>query len=241
MCDTAPTPYNDFTRRRTFHEPIPRSRPAGLRHQLHWQSRWERADARFSRVAMPDWDRAFRNGWCLALDRAVEAARGPVLIAGHSLGTLTTAWWATRYARPAAPPKCAALLVALPDPDGPRFRPPRTASPVPYERLPFPTCVVASSDDPYARSRSPDTARMHGQRLPRHRPARPHQRGQRAGRLARGARLARRARPSRLTDRLIARGGAAVEAAATPAVRTRTTRRVQIACFARSAAIFASS
>lgn len=51
---------------------------------LHWQSRWGDADARFSRVAMPDWDRAFRNGWCLALDRAVEAARGPVLIAGHS-------------------------------------------------------------------------------------------------------------------------------------------------------------
>ncbi|WP_455778423.1 RBBP9/YdeN family alpha/beta hydrolase, partial [Burkholderia stabilis] len=55
---------------------------------LHWQSRWERADTRFSRIAMPDWDRAFRNGWCLALDRAIEAARGPVLIAGHSLGTL---------------------------------------------------------------------------------------------------------------------------------------------------------
>ncbi|BBA41855.1 MULTISPECIES: RBBP9/YdeN family alpha/beta hydrolase [Burkholderia] len=118
---------------------------------LHWQSRWERADARFSRVAMPDWDRAFRNGWCLALDRAVEAARGPVLIAGHSLGTLTTAWWATRYARPAALAKVrGALLVALPDPDGPAF--PADAygfGPVPYERLPFPTCVVASSDDPY--------------------------------------------------------------------------------------------
>lgn len=100
---------------------------------------------------MPDWDRAFRNGWCLALDRAVEAARGPVLIAGHSLGTLTTAWWATRYARPAALAKVrGALLVALPDPDGPAF--PADAygfGPVPYERLPFPTCVVASSDDPY--------------------------------------------------------------------------------------------
>ncbi|MDS0796899.1 alpha/beta hydrolase, partial [Burkholderia pseudomultivorans] len=125
---------------------------------LHWQSRWERADARFTRIAMPDWERAFRNGWCLALDRAVEAARGPVLIAAHSLGTLTTAWWATRYARPAALAKVhGALLVALPDPAGPAF--PADAhgfGPVPRERLPFPTCVVASGADPY---RSPALAR----------------------------------------------------------------------------------
>ncbi|CAB3763696.1 hypothetical protein GQ57_13900 [Burkholderia sp. MSh2] len=118
---------------------------------LHWQSRWERADARFSRVAMPDWEHAFRNGWCLALDRAVEAAPGPVLIAAHSLGTLTAAWWATRYARPAALAKVrGALLVALPDPAGPAF--PDDAhgfGPVPHERLPFPTAVVASRDDPY--------------------------------------------------------------------------------------------
>jgi predicted alpha/beta hydrolase family esterase len=118
---------------------------------LHWQSRWERADARFVRVPMPDWERAFRNGWCLALDRAIEAARGPVLIAAHSLGTLTTAWWATRYARADTLRKVrGALLVALPDPAGPAF--PADAhgfAPVPYERLPFPTRVVASSDDPY--------------------------------------------------------------------------------------------
>ncbi|HDR9008386.1 TPA: alpha/beta hydrolase [Burkholderia vietnamiensis] len=118
---------------------------------LHWQSRWERADARFVRVAMPDWNHAFRNGWCLALDRAIDAARGPVTIAAHSLGTLTTAWWATRYARPAALAKVrGALLVALPDPAGAVF--PADAhgfGPVPHERLPFPTRVVASSDDPY--------------------------------------------------------------------------------------------
>lgn len=64
---------------------------------------------------------------------------------------LTTAWWATRYARPAALAKVrGALLVALPDPAGPAF--PVDAhgfGPVPHERLPFPTCVVASSDDPY--------------------------------------------------------------------------------------------
>lgn len=154
MCDTPSTHHHnassvDGTR---MTQPLVFVLPGyGNSGPLHWQSRWERDDARFVRVAMPDWERAFRNGWCLALDRAVEAARAPVLIAAHSLGTLTTAWWATRYARPAALAKVrGALLVALPDPAGPAF--PADAhgfGPVPRERLPFPTRVVASRDDPY--------------------------------------------------------------------------------------------
>lgn len=153
MCDTSSASHNDFIRRRNLHERFTRVRAAGLR-QLRpaaLAKPLERADARFVRVAMPDWNHAFRNGWCLALDRAIDAARGPVTIAAHSLGTLTTAWWATRYARPAALAKVrGALLVALPDPAGAVF--PADAhgfGPVPHERLPFPTRVVASSDDPY--------------------------------------------------------------------------------------------
>ena len=50
-----------------------------------------------------------------------------------------------------------ALLVAPPDPAGPAFpAEARTFGPVPMARLPFPSLLVASSDDPYA---SPEFAR----------------------------------------------------------------------------------
>lgn len=117
----------------------------------HWQTRWEALDPAFVRVRMPDWDRPDRDAWCRTLDAAVTAADAPVVFAAHSLGCLTTVCWAARYASVAQLAKVAgALLVALPDPDGPQF--PRDASgfaPVPLEPLPFPSIVVASSDDPY--------------------------------------------------------------------------------------------
>jgi predicted alpha/beta hydrolase family esterase len=120
----------------------------------HWQTRWEAAHASFSRVRMPDWEQPVRDDWCRTLDAAVTAAASdgaPVVFAAHSLGCLTVAWWASRYAAPAQRDKVAgALLVAVPDPAGRAF--PAAASgfaPVPDERLPFPTIVVASTDDPY--------------------------------------------------------------------------------------------
>lgn len=117
----------------------------------HWQTRWEQIDPTFSRVRMPDWDHPARDAWCHALDAAVAAADAPVRFAAHSLGCLTTAFWASQYASAAQLEKVAgALLVAVPDPSGAHF--PRDASgfkPVPLTRLPFPTMVVSSSDDPY--------------------------------------------------------------------------------------------
>jgi predicted alpha/beta hydrolase family esterase len=100
---------------------------------------------------MPDWDHPRRDAWCRALDAAVAAAEAPVVFAAHSLGCLTTAFWASHYASAALLSKVAgALLVALPDPTAAHF--PSDASgfaPVPLERLRFPTIVVASTDDPY--------------------------------------------------------------------------------------------
>lgn len=118
----------------------------------HWQTRWEALDSTFVRVAMPDWDHPVCEDWCDALDRTI-AARGaaPVRIAAHSLGCLTAVVWAARHSGGRAASKVAgALLVAVPDPEGPEF--PAHASgyrDVPMERLPFPTIVVASGDDPY--------------------------------------------------------------------------------------------
>lgn len=117
----------------------------------HWQTRWEALDPAFVRVQMPDWDHPSRDAWCRALDAALAAADTPVVFAAHSLGCLTTAFWASQYASAAQLAKVVgALLVAVPDPAGPNF--PRDATgfaPVPLARLPFPTIVVSSSDDPY--------------------------------------------------------------------------------------------
>lgn len=118
----------------------------------HWQTRWEALDPAFRRVAMPDWDHPVRDAWCGTLDAAIAGApSGPICLAAHSLGCLTTAQWALRVARPLQVGKIAgALLVAPPDPSGPAF--PRDASgfdDVALAPLPFPSIVVASSDDPY--------------------------------------------------------------------------------------------
>lgn len=121
----------------------------------HWQTRWEALDPSFTRVSMPDWDHPERDAWCRALDAAVSDAtsggRPPVILAAHSLGCLTTAFWATQYASAAQLAKVAgALLVAVPDPAEAHF--PRDAhgfAPVPLARLPFASIVVSSNDDPY--------------------------------------------------------------------------------------------
>ncbi|HEV3106772.1 MAG TPA: alpha/beta hydrolase [Trinickia sp.] len=118
----------------------------------HWQSRWEAADAAFARVQMPDWGEPVREDWCEALDAAVAAhTDGRLLFAAHSLGCLTTAFWALERASRADCAKVAgALLVAVPDPQAAAF--PVAAhgfGNFPLRPLPFPTIVVASSDDDY--------------------------------------------------------------------------------------------
>lgn len=113
----------------------------------HWQTRWERSDARFRRVQQRDWDNPDRSEWTFALERVVEASGADVVLVAHSLGCLLVAHWAQETRRRIR----AAFLVALPDPSGPNFPPQATGfSPLPREKLPFPSVVLASSDDPYA-------------------------------------------------------------------------------------------
>ncbi len=113
----------------------------------HWQSLWERADDRLIRVQQDDWQNPECAQWARRLDEAIGAAPGDVVLVGHSLGSLLAVF---RLARRAAGVR-AALLVAVPDPAGPAF--PAAAKgfdEFPRQRLPVPTVVVASSDDPYA-------------------------------------------------------------------------------------------
>jgi uncharacterized protein len=114
----------------------------------HWQTLWAAANPEFRRLQQRDWDHPKRDEWVEALELAVahQAGAETVLVA-HSLACLTVAHWAaqTRYRTRAA------LLVAVPDPEGANF--PKQAqgfSPVPLEPFAFKSVVVTSLDDPYA-------------------------------------------------------------------------------------------
>ncbi|MER8184538.1 alpha/beta hydrolase [Kitasatospora sp. NPDC094015] len=127
----------------------------------HWQSLWVRAEPdSFRRVEQADWDHPQPGDWVATLDRAVAAARGPVILVAHSLGCVTVAHWVA--GSPAAATRVAgALLVAPADIDTTEVPELVGFRPVPLRRLPFPSTVVAGSDDPWctpARAQSFATA-----------------------------------------------------------------------------------
>jgi predicted alpha/beta hydrolase family esterase len=114
----------------------------------HWQTWWEARDPACVRVQQRDWERPELHEWLRAVDQALEAADGPVVLVAHSLGCALVAHGARRAAWSRV---VAALLVAPADVDSPRCTPPETRAfaPVPLERLPFAATVVASQNDPY--------------------------------------------------------------------------------------------
>ncbi|MFT3964492.1 MAG: alpha/beta hydrolase [Sphingobium sp.] len=123
----------------------------------HWQTIWERERTDCERVELGMWSRPHRNSWVTALNSSIRQAGRPVVLAAHSLGCLAVAWWAALEAQPYGNPVAGALLVAPPDVDaaGPDMRI-AGFGPAPKIILPFPSVVIASSNDPYI-----DVSRAH--------------------------------------------------------------------------------
>ena len=112
----------------------------------HWQSIWERAHPEYRRVRQRDWDKPEPGEWTDALDRAVQAVPGRVILVGHSLGCITIVRWATDRTAPGVD---GALLVAPSDVEAETAPPEvRSFAPIPLERLPFETWLVTSTNDP---------------------------------------------------------------------------------------------
>jgi len=112
----------------------------------HWQSRWQEQQPSMRRFRPDSWDQPELESWLSALDREIAASKRPPLLVAHSLGALLVAHWAKHAIAPVA----GAFLVAIPDPDSPVF--PREAPTFhhpPTAVLPFPSLIVASTDDPY--------------------------------------------------------------------------------------------
>ena len=114
---------------------------------LHWQSIWEQEFPAFRRVQQRDWDAPRREDWVKRISEEVGNARAPIVFAAHSLGCIALAHWALTAPELAGKIK-GALLVA---PAAAEHLAPQIKDfcPVPLRALPFPSVVVASSDDPY--------------------------------------------------------------------------------------------
>ena len=112
----------------------------------HWQSHWEAADPQVVRVVQRDWETPVREEWVATVEAAVARAGPGVVLAGHSLGCATLAFWALETRLRVA----GLLLVAPSDTEAPSYPPGTTGfAPLPLRPLPFRSIVVASSDDAY--------------------------------------------------------------------------------------------
>ena len=112
----------------------------------HWQTLWERDDPSIVRIEQRDWDHPEADAWSQEIENAIRSVTKRVILVAHSCGATAVAHWAQRF----TPDIAGAFLVAPPDcaradiEEGVR-----NFGPVPLERLPFPSMVVASEDDPY--------------------------------------------------------------------------------------------
>jgi serine hydrolase len=112
----------------------------------HWQSFWQREHPEYMRIEQRDWDRPAPEEWVTTLAAAIAGQNSPVVLVGHSLGCTTIVHWASRMGPGGV---VGALLVAPSDVEAPTAPlEVRGFAPIPLTPLPFPSQVVASTDDP---------------------------------------------------------------------------------------------
>jgi len=109
----------------------------------HWQSLWAERLPLAQRVEQTNWASPKRGAWVDRLAESVLATEGQVIVVAHSLGCITAAH---------LPPEVAsriqgALFVAPADPE--RRGVLADFAPVPYQKLPYRSVLVASSNDPF--------------------------------------------------------------------------------------------
>jgi hypothetical protein len=128
----------------------------GLRDHVadHWQTLLARAMPGSRTVRPLEHDKLSREARVEALDKALRAIDGPVVLAAHSAGCVTLAHWSLEHHHQIK----AALLVTPPDLETPLPAGYPTQEqlwaggwlPVPAQPLPFRSVVLASTNDPLA-------------------------------------------------------------------------------------------
>ena len=115
----------------------------------HWQSIWEARHPEYHRVQQEEWETPRRSDWVRTLHAAIRNLGGPVVLAGHSSACATIAQCAVEHG------DCegrvvAAFLVGPSDVEAATYPAgPTGFSPMPLQKLPFRSVVVASTDDPF--------------------------------------------------------------------------------------------
>ncbi len=127
----------------------------------HWQSRWARNMKTARRVEQADWMRPDRDAWVAAVVKAVAETTRPAVLVGHSLGVATILHAADHVGRSRV---AGAFLVAPSDLEALASWPPDEGQaslgldwaaivgsfgPMPTTPLPFPSRVIASSNDAF--------------------------------------------------------------------------------------------
>ena len=116
----------------------------------HWQSYWERLDPGCRRVEQGEWDAPRRADWVARLDEEIAGLDGPAVLVAHSAACALVAHWAAGAGPAGLARVRGALLVAPADPEAPSFpEGPTGFAPVPLAPLPFPSTVIASTNDEY--------------------------------------------------------------------------------------------
>lgn len=114
----------------------------------HWQSLWEKKfPEKLRRVEQEEWDAPVCADWIAVIESVVREHKPEmVVLVAHSLGCTAVAHWAGKYETKIK----GALLVAPSDVEAASYTfDTKGFAPVPLEKLPFKSVVVASSNDEY--------------------------------------------------------------------------------------------
>ncbi len=114
----------------------------------HWQTLWEQKYPDFKRLEAKDWSRPICREWVQRLENEMAKSGRETVLVAHSLACLQVVHWASDTKRSVR----AAFLVAPPNPNRPDFPSDKAVgfTPLPEIQLPFPSMVIASTNDPYA-------------------------------------------------------------------------------------------
>jgi uncharacterized protein len=112
----------------------------------HWQTIWEN-EFRFIRINQRDWTTPDREEWIDVVQKEISKYDPTsVILVGHSLACSTIGYWATKYSTQIK----GALLVAPSDTESEVYPEGTTGfKPMPFNKLPFRSTVVASTNDMY--------------------------------------------------------------------------------------------
>jgi predicted alpha/beta hydrolase family esterase len=115
----------------------------------HWQTLWETKFSEFVRIHQHDWDTPHCEDWIKTVQETITPYDPKqVILVGHSLACSTIGYWSKKYNLGIK----GALLVAPSDTEAETYPPGTTGfSPMPINKLPFKSIVVASQDDFYVR------------------------------------------------------------------------------------------